>query len=295
MKEPRPGQFETAIGNIPITFRYDRTAFRIKVAPREKDERHAAEGGITLTLRRGLPPGKGEKRKIFDSGSNWCLYLQDGKLVLQDRSFDSPLLPHKFVVLEPELNRGDIYYTGKRLHRNVSRDPLKYPLNQILTLMLLSRTQGALFHACGIIDRGRGYLFTGNSTHGKSTIAQIWKDAGATILNDDRIIVKKEKGEFRMYGTPWHGDFPETSLSDMAVRTIFFLKHGHKNRIVPRKGTEAISMMMTRSFPPYWDGNGMNNTLAFLEDMETSLACYDLYFRPDSDVIDFVRDVYSHE
>jgi len=39
----------------------------------------------------------------------------------------------------------------------------------------------------------------------------------------------------------------------------------------------------------------MNGTLAFLEDMESSLACYDLYFRPDSDVIDFVRDVSSNE
>lgn len=291
MKKNIHGEFSTTIGTIPLTFIYDRAVFRIKIDSRVTHNHHEEGGGVLLTLRRGLPPGDGERTKLFDSGSNWCLYGQDGKLVLQDRSFDSPLRPHKFVVLEPNLRRGDIYYTGKRLHRNISRDPLKYPLNQILTLILLSRARGALFHACGIIDRGRGYLFTGNSTHGKSTIARLWKNAGAEILNDDRIIVKKERGQFRMYGTPWHGDFPDTSLSDAAIESVFFLHHGPENRVVRRRGAEAISMMITRSFPPYWDSDGMERTLAFLEEMEGALACYDLYFRPDKDVIEFLRNV----
>ncbi len=291
MKKDTHGQFSTAIGTIPLTFLYDRAVFRIKIDSRVAHNLNDEEGGVLLTLRRGLPPENGERTKLFDSGSNWCLYRQNGKLVLQDRSFHSPLLPDKFVVLEPDLQHGDIYYTGKRIHRNVSRDPLKYPLNQILTLMLLSRSRGALFHACGIIDRERGYLFTGNSTHGKSTLARLWKDVGATILNDDRIVVKKEEEHFRMYGTPWHGDFRETSLSDMAIRSVFFLHHGAENRVVRRSGAEAISMMMTRSFPPYWDSDGMDRSLAFLEEMERALTCYDLYFRPDGDVIDFLRNV----
>lgn len=51
-------------------------------------------------------------------------------------------------------------------------NPLEYPLAEVLMICLLAQGRGLMFHACGIDDNGRGYLFAGNSTHGKSTMGR---------------------------------------------------------------------------------------------------------------------------
>jgi hypothetical protein len=144
-------------------------------------------------------------------------------------------------------------------------------------------------HACGIEDGGRGYLFAGNSAGGKSTLARLWHDRGATVLNDDRIIVREKDGVFWMYGTPWHGTFEITSQKALPVEKIFFLRHGKENRLIPKVGSEAVSMLLTRSFPTFWDQEGMERTLALMDRMAGRLPFYELSFLPDGSVTDFIK------
>ena len=70
-----------------------------------------------------------------------------------------------------------------------------------LMINLLGKGRGVLVHSCGIDVNGDGYLFAGNSTNGKSTLAELWKDHGK-ILNDDRIVIRFWDGQFWMYSTP---------------------------------------------------------------------------------------------
>jgi hypothetical protein len=203
---------------------------------------------------------------------------------------ESEFFPETIIILEPDLKSGDVYIRNNTPNRDLSPDLLGHPLNQILMIMLLSLGKGILMHACGVDDNGHGYLFPGNSTHGKSTIAKLWSENGATVLNDDRIIVRERNGEFWMYGTPWHGDFNEVSSKALPIRKIYFLRHGEKNSTVPRKGAEAVSMLLTRAFPPLWDKEGMHYTLSLLDRMASRLPCYELDFLPDKRIIDFVRN-----
>ena len=93
-----------------------------------------------------------------------------------------------------------------------------------------------------------------------------------------------------MYGTPWHGDFKELSLKGLPIRKIFFLRHSEQNSAVPRKGAEAVSMLLTRSFPPLWDKKGMEFTLKFCAELAKKVPCYELGFVPDESVLDFLKD-----
>lgn len=287
----KPEESTIEIGGIGISFLFDRNLFEFGV-------KHINNGFITdnrsdikLRVHHGRIPEIKEKGKIFDSGSNWALYKNRGKYVLQDDSMESGLLPETIIILEPKLKFGKIYSEKNLFDLNFLPDPLGYPLNQILMIMLLSLGKGVLLHACGIDDEGYGCLFLGKSTHGKSTIAKLWSENGATILNDDRIIVREKNGEFWMYGTPWHGDFREVSSNGMPIRKVFFLKHGKENSIVPKMGAEAVSMLLTRAFPPLWDQNGMDYTLGLLDRMASKLPCYELNFLPDKRIIDFVRNI----
>lgn len=281
------------IGGIRISFLFGESQRADDIKDTDYDNSTQAK----LRVHHGHIPEMNIKERAFDSGSTWALYRSEGKYVLQNDSLESGSPPDKLIVLEPDFKSGDIYLRNNlrsnEFDQGVFSDYLGYPLNQILMIILLSSLcKGALLHACGVIDdRGCGYLFLGNSGHGKSTMARLWFENHATVLNDDRIILREKDGELWMYGTPWHGDFNEVSPNGLPIRKIFFLHHDEKNSAVPRKGAEAVSMLLTRSFPPLWDQKGMDYTLGLLDRMASKLPCYELHFLPDKRIIDFVRNI----
>ncbi len=235
---------------------------------------------VFLRVLDGPPPVFETDKVVFQSADVWSLFRSRNKHILEDAS--------RLVALDTDFKSGNIYL--KKKIDNWTQLILAYPLGEIFFINLLSRGYGVVLHACGVIDdNGHGHLFLGNSTHGKSTIAKLWSESGATVLNDDRIIVRERNREFWMYGTPWHGDFNEVSPKALPIRKIFFLRHGEKNSAVPRKGAEAVSMLLTRSFPPLWDKEGMNYTLSLLDRMAIRLPCFELGFVPDKSILDLIE------
>jgi hypothetical protein len=208
--------------------------------------------------------------------------------VVQNASFRSKIPPSRFLLLDPELTSGDLHITAETPQEV---DPLGYPLNQVLWILLLSQQRGLLFHACGTDDGGKGYLFLGHSGDGKSTTATLCFDRGITVLNDDRIVVRENKGVFRIHGTPWHGDFKEHSSHGLPVQKIFFLRHGKKNSSRLKNGAEAVSMLLARSFPPFWDNQGMAFTIDFCQRLVSKIPCYELTVVANAGLIDFVRRI----
>jgi len=186
------------IGGIKVSFLFDQNLSEEK----RKVSADSHQAQLTLRVHHGSVPEFKERKKIFDSGETWAFFRSRGKYILQDESLDEGLSPQKLVILESGFKSGDIYFRNGQLDSISLADPLLYPLNQILMILLLSRRRGIYLHACGIDDNGRGYLFLGNSTHGKSTMARLWHDDKATVLNDDRIILREQNREFMMYGTP---------------------------------------------------------------------------------------------
>ena len=205
---------------------------------------------------------------------------------------DGPL-PRRIAVLESDFIRGTIYNRITRPTRSndeLMPSPLGYPLFEILMICLLSQGRGLMVHACGVIDCGKGYLFAGNSTHGKTTMARLWRNCGI-ILNDDRIILRHRDGRFWMYGTPFHGEYSRVSSQGVPLDKIFFLSHAETNEINLRKGATASSMLLARSFLPLWDSVGISYTLEFCGQLVTDIPCYELGFVPNHNIVDFVRCV----
>jgi hypothetical protein len=290
LKEKGPKEFTINVAGIGIFFLFDRNLSEFGVENINYDFITDNRAEIKLRVHYDSSPERKKGGKIFDTGRTWSIYSNQGKLFLQDSSFESGSLPNQLVILESDFKSGDIYINDE-LNKNFLPDPLGYPLNQILMIILLSRCKGVMLHACGIDDRGYGYLFLGNSGHGKSTIARLWSENQATVLNDDRIIVREKNGELFMYGTPWHGDFKEVSSKGLPIRKLFFLRHGEKNSAVPKNGTEAVLMLLTRCFPPIWDKKGMEYTMDLCHRLVNKVQCYEFSFEPDKKIVDFVRNI----
>ena len=248
---------------------------------------HASYGGIpNIPLR--------DEEKVFDSEITWRYYRRPNgeNIFVLHPSADGPL-PRRMAIFDTDLLKGEVFSRTPESSRSTDGflpSPLGYPLFEILMICLLSKRRGLMVHACGVDDDGKGYLFAGNSTHGKTTMAKIWKDH-ANILNDDRIILRHRDGRFLMYGTPFHGEYSQVSPHGVPLEKIFFLAHAESNQAYSRNNVIASSSLLARSFPPLWDPEGMNYTLDFCSQLIAAIPCYELDFSPDHNIIDFIRCV----
>jgi hypothetical protein len=284
-------KFTLGVAGIVISFLFDKSLSELGVEHFDDAFVTDKADEIKLRVHYGHAPEMDRIEKIFDSGSTWAFYRSNGRYVLQNDALEPGSSPTVFAVLEQGFKSGDIYITHTSPELHLPPDPLGHPLNQILMILLLSLDNGMILHACGIDDRGSGYLFLGNSGDGKSTMAKLWFDRNVTVLNDDRIVVREKDGAFWMYGTPWHGDFRELSPNGLPVRKIFFLRRGEKNEVDLKNGAEAVAMLLTRSFPPLWDNKGMAYTTDLCHRIVGKIPCYELSFAPDTKIVDFVRNV----
>jgi hypothetical protein len=241
-------------------------------------------GDIRLSLHLGAPELE-LGGKVFDSQPIWCLHRKGAEFIIDIFGHHPDL--RRLLVFPQHLNRADLFFAapgGKFI------DPLFGPTMELLMINYLARGQGVIIHACGIEYNGNGLLFTGESGAGKSTLANMWsREKGATVLSDDRTIVRYIDGEFRMYGTPWHGEAKFGSPRGVKLENIFFLRHGRKNAIETLSGSESVLKLLQCSFPPYWDAAGMEYTLRFFEKLSKRVPCHELEFEPDKRVIEFVK------
>lgn len=250
------------------------------------------EAEVMLRVQRRARLHEGFGKRVFDSGGKWVLYQDQEKWAIHVGSPGAGPHPYQIAVLEPDFRQGDIYMKPQRPDAEPLPFPLRYPLAEVLMINLLSLGRGVLLHACGVSDNGRGLVFAGSSEAGKSTMAELWKDQeGVTILSDDRLIVREDEGRFWAYGTPWHGDAGLCSAESVPLEGIFFIGHGDENSVVPLEAGKAASSLLVRSFPTFWNEEGMAFTVEFLGRMSEEVPCYDLGFLPDRRIVPFVRSV----
>lgn len=226
-------------------------------------------------------------KKVFDTGTVWSLYEhgQDHIFVLHTPEGE----PYRIVRLSPGFRRGQVFIRQNE-EAPPGMDPLQFPLGEVLMVCWLAEFGGMMVHACGVDDEGRGYLFAGNSTHGKSTMAGLWQGQ-ATILSDDRIVIRRRGDRFWMYGTPWHGDFRGFSSHGVLLEKVFFLEHGQENRARPEPSGVGLAKLVARLFAPLWNARQMQNVVEFAGDVVEHLIPHTLAFVPDKKVVSFVRAV----
>ena len=157
-------------------------------------------------------------------------------------------------------------------------------------MYLLSQKQGAIVHAAGMSMHGKGYIFPGRSGAGKSTVSRLLLSCEtATMLSDDRIIIRKSDNAFRAFGTPWPGDAGIAENRSSELNGIFFIHHDSENSIKKLPPSEALRRLMPVTSIPWYDEKPMSDILQFCEDLVYAIPAYELFFRPDSSVADFME------
>lgn len=220
-----------------------------------------------LALRMGTAPPSGPRagagsRRLFRG--TWDLFRErESDLYLDYGPFHAERRP----VLSARLSGGTGEIDYDLAAGEVFKEPLPYPLNQILLLHALGLRRGVLLHGCGLaLGRGadpRGVLCIGPSGAGKSTLASLF-DASA-VLNDDRVVaVEDGRGEVLLGGTPWNGDLPHRRGDAVPLGGILFLEKAPRTRILPMARSEALARLTVALLAPYWDPKRLDRHLDFL-------------------------------
>lgn len=146
---------------------------------------------------------------------------------------------------------------------------------------LLSKSSGFLLHASSVIVNNTAYLFMGDAGAGKSTSMSLLRDVYKP-LSDDILIVKKEKGTYFLYESP----FIEKNYTGRKrgerykVGKIFFI---HKAKIFNIKKisdrTQVVEKIAKQIFTSKEDITTQMKYL--LEFVEYSQEFYNLYFAKD--------------
>ncbi len=171
-----------------------------------------------------------------------------------------------------------------------------FPTDQIWLGPLLAARRAVLLHSAGVILQGRGLLFVGHSTAGKSTTMTLLKNAtaGATggpplqfeILCDDRNIVRRYDEGWRVHGTWSHGDVPDVSAASAPLRAILFLKKDTVNKIVPLTDRKEIwKRLLATLIRPMMTAQWWQKELDVLEGIVGDVPCYIMHFNKSGAIV----------
>jgi hypothetical protein len=166
-------------------------------------------------------------------------------------------------------------------------DPLEYPLDGLILYYLTVITGDIMIHASGVNHSGHGYLFSGVSGKGKSTMAKLWDGAGKKVIHDDRLIIRNISGSYYMYNTPVYND-DEPLVSPL--NRIFLIDHGKEHKLTPVKGATAVSLIMANCIQHSWNKEIIAGLMGSLSVLCTHIPVFKLSFRPDRSIIDFILE-----
>ena len=285
-----PEYFNLSLGGLAISLIPDRLSGEYDLVKRTNDFRTLEAPELSLQIHCGWFPELNGAKVFFETGHAWQLLQLDGKWVIR---VNSPAPdPYQIGVFPPDFRSGDIYIASKNSAPNRFIFPLTYPMGELYLMNLLGTGLGVLFHATGVIDRGKGYLFTGHGGAGKTTMARLWDGLpDVLVVNDDKVIVRKETGGFRLYGTPWHGDGGMALPDSAPLSKVFILKQAAQNGSTMLHPAQASGGLLARLFVPLWDAEKIAITLKILDELCQAIPCLELGFLPDTSVVDFVRNL----
>jgi hypothetical protein len=225
---------------------------------------------------------------------NWRLFKNESSYI-----YKSPLEDKKqLMFINKKFNRVTAYLLPKKDKGWVwNTNDIIYDFLQVFLINYFAlRKIGIFVHSIGVKDKdGKGLLFAGKSGAGKSTTAKLWyKHSRAMVLNDDRIIARKIKNKFFIYGSPWHGTFSDylnSRIESAPLEKLFFIYHAPKNVAKQISQMDAFGRLYPALFPTFWDKKCLENIVSMSQDLVKKVNCFSLGFVNDKHIIPFVRKI----
>lgn len=233
---------------------------------------------------------------VFDASHGfWKLYGTESGCVLESPDTQT-LEPRSRAIISEDFSRGTVWHLAERGSAGTALTPMHVitPIVEVCLVTRLARESGLMLHASGVVTEQDGWAFTGPSGAGKSTLADLFAQTGASVLSDERIIIRNVAGLLMVYGTPWPGSGRQAANASAHLTRLYCLKHGNGAHVLRALSPRDFSLFLLRQcFLPHWDRTAMDQTLGFLNELIARLGCRELAFAKKPDVVGYLRRQHS--
>ena len=221
----------------------------------------------------------------------WRLYEAGSGLLLE--SLDTKThQPCARALITKDFSHVDVWTRREETASVLGWVPMKIlnPIVEVCLLTRLAREGGLLLHSAGVLSLTGGYIFTGASGAGKSTLSGFFDTRGASVLSDERMIIRKSGEAFVIHGTPWVGSGAYAKNESGLLTELFCISHGPQHQVESLPPSAVLARILPQCFLPHWDRTAMESTLAFLSDLIAHIPCQRLAFAQHQDVVDYVQN-----
>lgn len=141
--------------------------------------------------------------------------------------------------------RADLDPVARHGHIRQSENP--YSIDSVLRIvhtLALAREGGFLMHSASAIINDKAFLFAGVSGAGKTTISRL-APAASRLLSDEVSYVRRQRGGYVAYGTPFAGELARSGENVSApLGAIYLLEKGPGNLVSPVGAAEAARAIL---------------------------------------------------
>lgn len=242
----------------------------------------------------GEPVSMGNWNPVFSGESfndtiipyKWQIFNKNEQVAIQIIFEEHDFLKEVVATIDATQKQIQVFITPKH-HNIITIDPLFHPLGSLLMVYLAHLSGGLLIHASGVRDGNNGYLYTGVSGIGKSTMSMLWKKSGAELINDDRLWLHKIENQWFMFNTPMVYYAQEPKMAPLAG--MFLLRQSLENQLLPIKGVQSSLRIMANCIQQFYNKEMTSTHLDRVMDLTSSIPVYDLGFKPDGEVVEIIR------
>ena len=252
------------------------------------------EVAVSLTLEPA--PDVSNLPVLFDTEESWTAFAGGDGVVLRLRASSGPAEYLWQAHLASGETQVHVYCGPLLIDRRGDtvelRNPLHYPLDQLLLMFLLARRRGVIVHAAGLARDGRGVFLAGRSGAGKTTFMRLC--AGREDLeglSDDRVIVREIDGALSLFGTPWAGEGRVAANRRVDLAAVIFLHKSQHNRLRPIAAAAALQQLLATVSILWFDRSRMEAAMQTCERLVSSVPCYELHFRPEAGAVDLLEEL----
>jgi hypothetical protein len=207
------------------------------------------------------------------------------KLLHCKRADQNPLQESHLVFYNQIDKQIDIYSQAIDEQQHIL-EPLAYPVAPLLWHIAIQGENAFMLHGSAVIDNGKAIIFTGFSGRGKSTMAGLWQAAGHTCINDDRLLLRFQEGQWWVYNTPmYYADANKKA----PLKAICAISHGPKNEMILQNEFEAVQAILPNCIQHGYDTKEIAARLDVITLLCQSVPVYGLPFVPTTEVLTLVK------
>ncbi|MBS2100246.1 hypothetical protein [Carboxylicivirga linearis] len=180
----------------------------------------------------------------------------------------------------------DLQLKVKKEKKEITLDPFFHPIGILILQFIVHNSKGFVMHASAVNYKNMGFLFSAVSGTGKSTMARLWQEKGATIINDDRIIVRPNNGNYYLHNTPM--PYYKDENKKVKLQNLFIIKQSTENYIKPLSTTNGTLSILSNCIQYHFNETQIKERLDYIAKVVQKHKVYVIGFKPDTSIIDLI-------